>query len=194
MVFFETDNHYPFSFLRNAEIKPIENLVMNEISQVFQMIQNNLESSASVMSNKLLYILQQKRLRLFRSQNSFHVKKQSSSHVGKSQLVSDNAKRLTRKAACKNIVIRNLVGNDFRDIAKRFFAKVRFVHDLARRVPFGSENTFSADSLKSDTDTAYTRKKIYKRKSFVVPVAHNHVILFYCLPVPFLRTETILPF
>src|SRR3989338_1509535 len=62
------------------------------------------------------------------------------------------------------------------NIAKRFFAKICFIHDLARLVPLGSKNAFAASTLKSDTDTANARKQVYEFELFAVSVCHGHLI------------------
>src|SRR3989338_5746279 len=176
IVLFEAYNHYSLSFLWNAEIKPVENLVMHEISQFLQMLQNHLESTPPVMCGKLFYILQQKRFRLFRFQNSFNIKKQGPTRVGKPQFIADNAKRLARKTASQNIMIWHFVSNNFRNVPEWFFSKICFIHNLARLVPFGSENAFSARALKSDTDTANARKQVYEFEFFAVSIFHSHLI------------------
>src|SRR4030042_1329638 len=45
IIFLEADNNDALSFLRNAKIQSVQDFVMDEISQVLQMVQNNFECS-----------------------------------------------------------------------------------------------------------------------------------------------------
>src|SRR3989338_145398 len=73
-------------------------------------------------------------------------------------------------------MVRHILGDKLCNIAKRFFAKICFIHDLARLVPPGRKNAFAANTLKSDTDTANARKQVYEFELFAVSVCHGHLI------------------
>src|SRR5690606_9702954 len=108
---------------------------------------------ALVMSDKMLYVLKQKRTRLFRRDNFRDLEKQRAlSLVTEAMLASQrvllcharNTERLARKPGDQNFVIRDGANFDRVNITRRLVAEVCFVCDLRLLIPLTGKDTPSA--------------------------------------------------
>src|SRR5262249_24610556 len=75
-----------------------------------------------------------------------------------------DGKRLARKAGDENVVIRDVLGLDLRDVAARLLAKPMLVGFRRVLVPLRGENAPAARALEADSETANSSEQIDERK------------------------------
>ena len=167
----KSDDDDPFTVLRH-KVPAINDFVENLITQIVaQGAMNHVEGSPFVMRLQVFYVLQHEGAGTLFGDDSCNVKEQGAlGFVGKSVRPAKgiflgharDGKRLARESAQQYVVVGNVVFVNLGNVTVQRMAalKVLGIGFLSVGIPFAGKDTFAADGLESQPDTANSGKQV----------------------------------